>query len=95
MSLTRKEVEHIALLAHLQLSDDEMELYRGQLEHVLDYASRLGQVDTSAIPPTTTVLPLRSILRDDTRRPSLTREDALANAPQQEREMFRIPPVFE
>jgi aspartyl-tRNA(Asn)/glutamyl-tRNA(Gln) amidotransferase subunit C len=95
MSLTRKEVEHIALLAHLQLSDEELELYRGQLEHVLDYASYLRKVDTSSVPPTTTVLPLRTVVRDDTPRPSLPREDALANAPQQERDMFRIPPVFD
>jgi aspartyl-tRNA(Asn)/glutamyl-tRNA(Gln) amidotransferase subunit C len=95
MSLSRKEVEHIALLAHLQLTEEELELYRGQLEHVLDYASRLSGVDTSAIPPTTTVLPLRSIMRADTVRTSLDRPDALKNAPQQERDMFRIPPVFE
>lgn len=95
MSLTRKEVEHIALLAHLQLEEEELERYRGQLENILDYASRLRQVDTSSISPTTTVLPLRSVLRADAVRPSLQREEALGNAPDRERDMFRIPPVFE
>jgi aspartyl-tRNA(Asn)/glutamyl-tRNA(Gln) amidotransferase subunit C len=95
MPLTPKEVNHIALLAHLHLGDEEMETYRLQLESILDYADRLRQVDTSSISPTTTVLPLRSVLRDDVIRDSLDREETLANAPDQDRHMFRIPPVFE
>ena len=95
MPLTSKEVEHIALLAHLRLGEEERETYRLQLESVLDYADRLRQVDTSSISPTTTVLPLRSVLRDDDVRDSLDREEALANSPDQDRHMFRIPPVFE
>jgi aspartyl-tRNA(Asn)/glutamyl-tRNA(Gln) amidotransferase subunit C len=95
MPLTPKEVEHIALLAHLQLGEEEMEIYRLQLESVLEYADRLRQVDTSSISPTTTVLPLRSVLREDDVRNSLDREEALANSPDQDRHMFRIPPVFE
>ena len=95
MPLTSKEVEHIALLAHLQLGEAELEKYRLQLESILDYADRLRQVDTSSISPTTTVLPLRSVLREDVVRKSLDREETLANAPQQDRHMFRIPPVFE
>jgi aspartyl-tRNA(Asn)/glutamyl-tRNA(Gln) amidotransferase subunit C len=95
MPLSHKEVEHIAKLAHLQLGEKEMETYRLQLESILDYADRLRRVDTSAISPTTTVLPLRSVLRDDEIRKSLDREETLANAPEKERQMFRIPPVFE
>jgi aspartyl-tRNA(Asn)/glutamyl-tRNA(Gln) amidotransferase subunit C len=95
MPLTPKEVEHIALLAHLQLGEEEMEKYRLQLESILDYADRLRQVDTSSISPTTTVLPLRSVVREDNIRDSLVREDALANSPDNDRHMFRIPPVFE
>jgi aspartyl-tRNA(Asn)/glutamyl-tRNA(Gln) amidotransferase subunit C len=95
MPLTREQVEHIAQLAHLQLSQEELDLYRRQLESILDYAARLSAVDTSSIPPTTTVLPLRSVLREDSIRPSLDREQALANAPQRDRGMFRIPPVFD
>jgi aspartyl-tRNA(Asn)/glutamyl-tRNA(Gln) amidotransferase subunit C len=95
MTLTPKEVEHIAKLAHLQLGEKEMQKFRLQLESILDYADRLRKVDTSSISPTTTVLPLRSIFRDDTIRKSLDRGDVLANAPEQDRKMFRIPPVFE
>jgi aspartyl-tRNA(Asn)/glutamyl-tRNA(Gln) amidotransferase subunit C len=95
MPLTQKEVEHIAKLAHLQLGEKELEKFRVQLESILDYADRLRRVDTSSISPTTTVLPLRSVLRDDTVRDSLDRWEVLANAPEQDRHMFRIPPVFE
>jgi aspartyl-tRNA(Asn)/glutamyl-tRNA(Gln) amidotransferase subunit C len=95
MPLTSKEVAHIALLAHLRLGEEEMEKYRLQLESILDYADRLRQVDTSAISPTTTVLPLRTVLRNDEVRESLDRGAVLANSPDQDRHMFRIPPVFE
>jgi aspartyl-tRNA(Asn)/glutamyl-tRNA(Gln) amidotransferase subunit C len=95
MPLTHKEVTHIALLAHLQLGEQEMEKYRQQLTSILDYADRLRRVDTSSISPTTTVLPMRSVLREDEIKKSLDREDVLANAPEQDRFMFRIPPVFE
>jgi aspartyl-tRNA(Asn)/glutamyl-tRNA(Gln) amidotransferase subunit C len=95
MALSREEVEHIALLAHLKLTEEELTRFRGQLESILAYASRLGRVDTSSISPTTTVLPIRSILREDNIRASLDREEAFDNAPQRDRDMFRIPPVFE
>jgi aspartyl-tRNA(Asn)/glutamyl-tRNA(Gln) amidotransferase subunit C len=95
MPLTQKEVEHIATLAHLHLGEEELEKYRRQLTDILDYADRLRRVDTSAISPTTTVLPLRSVLRSDDVKKSLTRDEALANAPEQDKHMFRIPPVFE
>ena len=95
MILTQKEVEHIAALAHLRLGEQELEKYRQQLTDILEYADRLRRVDTSAISPTTTVLPLRSVLRNDEIKQSLNRDEALANAPEQDRHMFRIPPVFE
>jgi aspartyl-tRNA(Asn)/glutamyl-tRNA(Gln) amidotransferase subunit C len=95
MPLTLEDVEHIALLAHLQLGEQELAKYRGQLESILEYADRLRAVDTSHISPTTTVLPLRSVVRDDTVGESLCYGDALANAVERDRNMFRIPPVFE
>lgn len=95
MPLTKKEVEHIALLAHLRLGEQELEKYRQQLADILDYADRLRRVDTSTISPTTTVLPLRSVFRKDEVRSSLVQDNALSNAPEQDKHMFRIPPVFE
>ena len=95
MKLTLAEVEHIAELARLSLSDDEKTLYREQLSAVLEYAERLQALDTSAIPPTATVLPLRSVTRADLPRDSMSREDVLANAPQVEADSFRVHAVMD
>lgn len=95
MMLSEAEIEHIASLARLQLTAEEKELYRQQLSAVLDYMAKLREVDTSAIEPTATVLPLRTVLRPDVARPSLTPAELLANAPAPEGEMFRVPPVLE
>ena len=95
MSLTRKEVEHIADLARLELSEVEKRKYQEQLSAILDYAARLQQLDTSGIPPTSSVLPQQSSLREDIPTPSLPRQETLANAPEQKDDQFRVPPVFE
>lgn len=81
MLLTREQVEHVANLAKLGLSEEEIELYRKQLSAILECAAILQQLDTEAIPPTATVLPLRNVMRADEPAASLSQEDALANAP--------------
>ena len=95
MSLTLTEVEHIAELARLQLTAEEKTLYGEQLSAILDYAAAIQQVDTSAIPPTATVLPLRNILRADTAAPSLPVEDVLANAPDAMDGCFRVRTILD
>jgi aspartyl-tRNA(Asn)/glutamyl-tRNA(Gln) amidotransferase subunit C len=95
MSLSIQDARHIADLANISVSDAELEQYRHQLESILDHIARLREVDTENISPTSTILPPRSVLRDDQARPSLTVEEALTNAPLADREMFHIPPVFE
>jgi len=95
MKLTLEEVEHIAELARLRLSDDEKARYREQLSDILDYAARLKAVDTSEISPTSSVLPARSVLREDKPRPGLSLEEALRNAPETEKNQFRVPPILE
>lgn len=95
MSLTLDEVEHIAALARLRLTADEKARYRGQLSAVLDYMTKLKQVDTAHIAPTASVLPLHTILRPDVATPSLSPAELLANAPAAEAEMFKVPPVLE
>jgi aspartyl-tRNA(Asn)/glutamyl-tRNA(Gln) amidotransferase subunit C len=95
MHLSDDEVRHVAELAKLQLSDDEVALYGRQLSAILDYADQLGQVDTSHVPPTPYVLPLENVLRDDVARPSLPVEEALANAPAQANGFFRVRAVFD
>jgi len=95
MTLTLAEVEHIAQLARLKLTPAEKELYRAQLSAILEYAARLQKLDTSGIPPTASVLPPRSVLREDEPRPGLPVKDVLRNASQTEENQFRVPPVLE
>jgi len=93
--IDRATVEHIAELAKLQLTDEEIALYAGQLSAILDAVGQLEQLDTSAIPPTASVLPLRNVLRPDEARPSLPRDEALANAADQAEGQFRVEAVLE
>ncbi len=95
MKLSRAQVMDIAELAKLELTDQEIEQFAGQLSAVLDYASRLEQLDTQDIPPTATVLPLKSVMREDAVRPSLPREQALSNAPESIEGQFRVNAVLE
>jgi aspartyl-tRNA(Asn)/glutamyl-tRNA(Gln) amidotransferase subunit C len=95
VKLSRAQVIAIAELAKLQLTDDEIERFGEQLSHVLDYAARLEQLDTADIPPTASVLPLRNVFRDDEVRPSLPRDEALANAPDAADGQFRVDAVLD
>jgi aspartyl-tRNA(Asn)/glutamyl-tRNA(Gln) amidotransferase subunit C len=94
MHLSTADVEHIAELAKLALTPDEIEQYRRQLSDILDHFETLKQVDTSSVPPTASVLPLRTVMRADVVRPSLSTADALANAPDQADGYFRVRAVF-
>jgi aspartyl-tRNA(Asn)/glutamyl-tRNA(Gln) amidotransferase subunit C len=95
MSLTLDEVEHIAELARLHLTEAERALFRDQLSAILDYAAILQKVDTSAIPPTATVLPLRNVMREDLVAPSMSVEDVLANAPDADDGQFRVKAILD
>jgi aspartyl-tRNA(Asn)/glutamyl-tRNA(Gln) amidotransferase subunit C len=95
MTLSQEEVTHIAELARLALTNEEKERFREQLSDILDYAARLQTVDTSAIPPTASVLPVDTVLRDDVSRPGLPPEQILANTAEQEDNMFRVPVILE
>jgi aspartyl-tRNA(Asn)/glutamyl-tRNA(Gln) amidotransferase subunit C len=95
MSLTLAEVEHIAELARLSLTDAEKILYRDQLSAILEYAAILQQIDTSTISPTATVLPLRNVMRPDEVEPSMSSEDVLANASDVEEGCFRVRAILE
>ncbi len=92
MPLSRAQVQHIAELARLELTDEEIDRMQQQLSAILDYAARLQELDTAAIPPTASVVPLNNIMREDEIRPSLPREAVLANAPDTDPtgEFFRV-----
>jgi aspartyl-tRNA(Asn)/glutamyl-tRNA(Gln) amidotransferase subunit C len=95
MSLTLKEVEHIAELARLDLSETEKEQYREQLSAILDYAASLQDLDTAGIPPTASVLPERSVLRNDEVGACLDTEELMKNAPRKSGGQFQVPAVME
>jgi aspartyl-tRNA(Asn)/glutamyl-tRNA(Gln) amidotransferase subunit C len=95
MILSREEVEHIALLARLELSEEEITRYQQQLSAILDHIAKLQALDTSRIQPTSGVLPPRARLRSDEPRAGLSQEQALDNAPDIENRQFRVPPVLE
>ena len=95
MKLSRAEVDHVAELAQLALSDSEKERFREQLSSILAYAERLQEVNTDAISPTATVLPLQNVMRADEVQPSLPVADVLANDPAAEENWFRVPLILE
>lgn len=94
MALTITEVEHVAHLARLRLSADELEKLQHELSHILDYIDMLKEVDVSSVAPTAQVTDLANVMRDDEVRPSLPREAVLANAPDQRDGMFRVKDIF-
>lgn len=95
MKLSREEVLHIARLARLGLSDDEVEKAREQLSHILENFEILQSVDTDNIPPTAQSLALQNVLREDEPCDSFPRTEILANAPQQDEDSFRVRAVLE
>lgn len=95
MTLTLKEVEHIALLARLELTQEEKERYQQQLSAILDHVARLQELDTSQIETTSSVLPPRSRLREDEPLQGLSTDQALQNAPLSEKDQFRVPLVLD
>jgi len=95
MPLTLQEVEHIAKLARLQLTDEQKARYRGQLEAILEHVAKLQELDTKDVPPTASVSVGQMPLRADEPRSGLSTDDLLKNAPKQDGGQFQIPPVFE
>ncbi|MDK2820761.1 MAG: aspartyl-tRNA(Asn)/glutamyl-tRNA(Gln) amidotransferase subunit [Clostridia bacterium] len=93
MAITKNEVEHVALLARLKLSSEEMEAYTEQLNAILGYMDKLDTLDTGNVEPTAHVLPLRNVFREDVERPGLAKEKALAGAPEASEGQFKVPRV--
>jgi aspartyl-tRNA(Asn)/glutamyl-tRNA(Gln) amidotransferase subunit C len=93
-TLTRADVEHVAHLARLGLTADELARLEGQLNHILDQYAKLAELNTDDIPPTAQTIELENILRDDVARPSLDPEAVLANAPQRDGDSFVVPAIL-
>lgn len=95
MKLSLEEVSHIAELARLELTVEELEQYRLQLSAILEHVARLQELDTEGIPPTSSVLPASSRLREDEAGECLAVEAVLRNAPARKKDQFLVPPVLE
>jgi aspartyl-tRNA(Asn)/glutamyl-tRNA(Gln) amidotransferase subunit C len=95
MSLTREEVQHIAQLARVGVSDADVERFQKQLSVILDHFEALRAVDTEGVPPTAHTLPLSNVEREDAARPSCPKETVLANAPQVHDGFLRVRRVLE
>ncbi len=94
-SISREDVEHVAHLARLHLTADEVDRMQTQLSNILEAIETLQQVDTTHVGPTASVIELENVMRDDEVRPGLTREAALANAPLRDDPFLRVPTVLQ
>ena len=92
MTITREDVLHVARLARLALSDEEIERLGGQLNAILEAVGKVSELDLADVPPTSHPLDLVNVWGADEPRPSLPRDEALQNAPRQEDHHFRVPP---
>ena len=95
MEISKEQVEHVAKLARLEVSEDEKATFARQLSGILTYIDQLKELDTTGVEPTATVLPTDNVFRDDEARPSLPQEKALATAPDQADGFFRVPKILE
>ena len=93
MAISREEVLHVARLARLELSDDEVTRFQEQLSAILDAVSKVSELDLSDVPPTSHPLEIANAWEDDEPRPSLTLEEVFANAPARDDALFRTPPA--
>jgi len=94
MKITPEEISHVANLARLHLSSEEVEAMAGQLGDILSYVTKLNELDTEGIVPTTHAISIVNAFREDEVKPSLEREKALANGPQQDGEAFVVPRII-
>ena len=94
-TLSRRDVEHVAHLARLGLTEEEVTELEGQLNHILEVFAVLSELDTEDIPPTARVIELENVLRDDVVRPGFEREEAMADAPERTDEHFVVPAVLD
>ena len=95
MKITKAEVEHVAGLARLELTDEEKETFTGQMDAILAYVEKLNGLDTARIIPTAHAVPMENAFREDRVVPSIGVDNALANAPDRVEGFFRVPKVIE
>jgi aspartyl-tRNA(Asn)/glutamyl-tRNA(Gln) amidotransferase subunit C len=94
-TISREEVAHLARLARLAVTDEELDTFAGQLDVILQAVAQVGEIAAVDVPPTSHSVPLTNVYRDDVVVPGLTREDALAGAPDTEQHRFRVPRILD
>jgi aspartyl-tRNA(Asn)/glutamyl-tRNA(Gln) amidotransferase subunit C len=94
-AISREEVAHLARLARLAVTEEELDTFAGQLDVILQAVARVGEVAAEDIPPTSHPVPLTNVLRDDVPVPGLSQEEALSGAPDHEAGRFRVPRILE
>lgn len=94
MSLSRQEVQRVSLLARLRLTDEELDTMTDQLGRVVDYVAQLAELDTQNVQPMAHAVEVTNVFRPDQQRPSLDRDEALANAPHQDGQFYLVPAVL-
>ncbi|SFE62609.1 aspartyl/glutamyl-tRNA(Asn/Gln) amidotransferase subunit C [Bacillus sp. OV194] len=92
--ISKDQVKHVAHLARLSVSEEEVDMFTEQLDAIIGFAEELNELDTENIEPTTHVLELKNVLREDAVKESVTREEALKNAPDQRDGQFKVPKTF-
>jgi aspartyl-tRNA(Asn)/glutamyl-tRNA(Gln) amidotransferase subunit C len=95
MKISKQEVEHVAKLARLELSEQEQEKLTDQLSNILTYVEKLNELDTRGVEPTSHVLDIKNVMREDRGAPSLPQARALANAPEQAAGHYKVPKIIE
>lgn len=89
------DIGHIVMLARLELTEEEKKLFSKQIESIIEYIDKLNELDTTNIEPTAHVLPMKNVFRDDNLKPSLTKDEALRNAPDRTHDFYRVPKIIE
>jgi aspartyl-tRNA(Asn)/glutamyl-tRNA(Gln) amidotransferase subunit C len=95
MPISRADVEHVARLARLRLSDDELDRYQAQLTVILEEADKIKRLPTDGVPPTAHAVPLANVWREDVVGPTLSQAEALSTAPEVEQDRFKVPRIIE
>ncbi|MCS7202962.1 MAG: Asp-tRNA(Asn)/Glu-tRNA(Gln) amidotransferase subunit GatC [Thermodesulfovibrio sp.] len=95
MRISREEVKYIAMLSRLELSEDEIEIYQEQLSRILDYVEKLNELNTYNVEPTSHVIALSNIFREDIVKESLPRDEVLKNAPKATDKFFKVPKIID
>ncbi len=94
MKISKKDVEHVARLARLRLTEEEKEKFGKQLNRILEYVEKLNELNTENVESTLPVVPLKNVLREDEIKPSLPVEDVLSNAPDKKGKYFKVPRII-